>query len=38
MPGIIKLGKIMIRHIYGILETTSSGMNSADVRGLNNWN
>ena len=36
MPGIIKLGKTMKRHIEDILEAIRSGTNSAVVEGLNN--
>jgi transposase len=36
VPDIVKLGKIMKRHIEGILEAIRSGINSAVVEGLNN--
>ena len=36
MPDIIKIGKILKRHLNGILEAIKSGINSAVVEGLNN--
>ena len=35
VPDIIELGKIMKRHVEGILEAIRSGINSAVVVGLN---
>ena len=36
MPGIVKLGKTIKRHLGGILEAIRSTTNSAVVEGLNN--